>query len=71
MVHDFASEVNNCCMAQLVFNKMDLPGEHSVSVGGIWHSIQSIANKGRTDEHCLHVQHYLQEVYRDFGLCLH
>lgn len=60
MVHDFASKVNHALMAPSVFNKMDLPGEHSVSVGGCdtW-STQSIANKGKTNEHCLHVQHYL------------
>lgn len=34
MVHDFASKVNHCLMASLVFDKVDLPGEYSVSVDG-------------------------------------
>lgn len=60
MVHDLASKVNHCLMAPLPFDKMDLPGEHSVGAGGRDTSgTQRITNKGKTNERCLHVQHYL------------
>lgn len=47
-------------MASLVFDKVDLPGEYSVSVDGCdtW-GTQNIGSRGKTNEHCLHVQHYL------------
>jgi len=60
MVHDFASKANHCLMAPLVFDKMDLPGEHSVLVDGCDTSgTQNTLNKGKRNEHFLHVQLYL------------
>lgn len=43
-----------------VFTKMDLPGACSGSAGGFDNQgTQGIASKGKTNKHCLHVQHYL------------
>lgn len=60
MVHDFASKVNHCLLASLVLNKVDLLGEHSVSIDGCdAYGTPGVYHKGITNEYCLHVQHYL------------